>query len=623
MERQDYDQIQLFAGPVAVVFRDGEIRSISINGQEVVNRIYFALRGENWQNVQSTVAELTVEKSDDSFQVRYKSEYGGNPPFFVSDTCIQGFPDGDLLYQMEGTAVHAFRRNRIGICVLHPISAAADQVIITHPDGTLTKGEFPRTISPHQPFKDIAAIDQACADGLRITFRFSGDIFEMEDQRNWSDGSLKTYSTPLELPFPVEVPAGTHLAQSIRLSFSGRQLKSGCVSTMTSRTRFVRKPCVLALDDAGRSFRFPRLGLDYGTDQPPGNQELDKIALLRLSFLRVELCLSNDDYPKRLQEATGVCKALAVPMALAVRLGDSVDRQLADLFGHLDSALPDVCSLLVLSEGFPTTSAGHLRAARSHLTRYRRQIPLGAGTRAYFAELNRFPPELDLLDFVSYPVNPQVHATDELSIVETLAGQRATVESALVLSGAKPVHVGPVTLRPQWNPAATSPQESPGGRELPEEVDPRQRLPFAAAWTLGSFKALSVAGAQSVTYYQTVGWKGVMESLEGSPNPELFPSHPAELFPVHAVLRALGEIREGRMFNITSEDPLAVDAFKVQDGARTCVFIANLMPTEARVVLSGISSSGDLRALAGTGRREARDREIAVLGRYATVQIDG
>ena len=38
---------------------------------------------------------------------------------------------------------------------------------------------------------------------------FDGDIFEMEDQRNWTDASYKIYSTPLRLPFPCRCAAAT------------------------------------------------------------------------------------------------------------------------------------------------------------------------------------------------------------------------------------------------------------------------------------------------------------------------------------------------------------------------------------------------------------------------------
>ena len=40
-------------------------------------------------------------------------------------------------------------------------------------------------------------------------------MFEMEDQRNWSDASYKTYSRPLSLPFPYPIAAGERVRQSV------------------------------------------------------------------------------------------------------------------------------------------------------------------------------------------------------------------------------------------------------------------------------------------------------------------------------------------------------------------------------------------------------------------------
>ena len=48
-----------------------------------------------------------------------------------------------------------------------------------------------------------------------------GDTFEMEDQRNWTDASYKTYVRPLALPWPYTLAAGTRLAQSVSLAFEG------------------------------------------------------------------------------------------------------------------------------------------------------------------------------------------------------------------------------------------------------------------------------------------------------------------------------------------------------------------------------------------------------------------
>ena len=44
--------------------------------------------------------------------------------------------------------------------------------------------------------------------GVFATVRMEGDAFEMEDHRNWTDASFKTYVRPLALPWPYVLPAG-------------------------------------------------------------------------------------------------------------------------------------------------------------------------------------------------------------------------------------------------------------------------------------------------------------------------------------------------------------------------------------------------------------------------------
>ena len=54
-----------------------------------------------------------------------------------------------------------------------------------------------------------------------VTCRMEGDTFEMEDQRNWTDASYKTYVRPLALPWPYTLAKGTQLEQAVRLSVAG------------------------------------------------------------------------------------------------------------------------------------------------------------------------------------------------------------------------------------------------------------------------------------------------------------------------------------------------------------------------------------------------------------------
>ena len=102
-----------------------------------------------------------------------------------------------------------------------------------------------------------------------------------------------------------------------------------------------------------------------------------------------------------------------------------------------------------------------------------------AGSNAYFTELNRGRPPI-FPDAVVYSINPQIHAFDNFSLVETLATQATTVESARRLSGGKPVIVSPVTLKPRFNNVATGPIAPPVPGELPDQVDVRGRCPCLA-----------------------------------------------------------------------------------------------------------------------------------------------
>ncbi len=67
---------------------------------------------------------------------------------------------------------------------------------------------LPDLIDPWQPFKDMRAITHTVRPGLTAECRMEGDTFEMEDQRNWSDASYKTYVRPLALPWPYVLPCG-------------------------------------------------------------------------------------------------------------------------------------------------------------------------------------------------------------------------------------------------------------------------------------------------------------------------------------------------------------------------------------------------------------------------------
>src|SRR4029079_9182209 len=83
------------------------------------------------------------------------------------------------------------------------------------------QGSFPKSIAPWQPFFDVKGLNYSVA-GMAGSIHFEGDQFEMEDQRNWSDASFKTYCTPQSRPKPMLVRPGDQVQQAVALQINTR-----------------------------------------------------------------------------------------------------------------------------------------------------------------------------------------------------------------------------------------------------------------------------------------------------------------------------------------------------------------------------------------------------------------
>src|SRR5207244_12399512 len=73
-------------------------------------------------------------------------------------------------------------------------------------------------------------------------------------------------------------------------------------------------------------------------------------------------------------------------------------------------------------------------------------------------------------------------------------------------------------------------------------------LPISTA----SAKHLAEAGADSVTYFETAGWRGVLERADGPPDPDRFSSRPGAAFPLYHVLADLGEWQDRKSTRLNS-----------------------------------------------------------------------
>ena len=221
--------------------------------------------------------------------------------------------------------------------------------------------------------------------------------------------------------------------------------------------------------------------------------------------------------------------------------------------------------------------------ARQQLSRYRTDGLFGVGETHHFTDLNRNRPEDADMRVVSYGLNPQCHAHDNLTMIETLAIQGDTVRSARQFIGDRRLLISPITLKYQVV------NQAPLPGELPSNVDPRQPSLFAAGWTLGSIKYLSEAGVDGLTYYETVGWKGIMAPARDSPLPPVFPAKPDEVFAVYHVLREVGEFAGGQVREVRSADPLSVVGLALAKEGRTRLMVANLTSRPQSIEIRGLA----------------------------------
>ncbi len=583
------ERLALKAGPVTAELEPatGFLRYLRLGDRELLRGVYAAVRDHNWATVTPRIGSLETRIEADRFAVRFVAECRGGDLDFRWEGLVQGEPNGRVTYRFSGEALSAFRANRVGFCVLHPVGDLPGRPCrIEQVDGDVVEGRFPEAIAPHQPFKGIRAITHEVEPGTSVEVRMAGETFEMEDQRNWTDASYKTYCRPLERGFPFEVEAGTWIEQEVEI----RLLGGG-----QSRTR-PQGETRLTLELNEVALTRPAIGLGQASDDAPlSGAEVDRLRMLRPAHLRVDLHLRVEGFADRLERADAAAAAVGVPLELAVHLTDSADAELKRLAWALTDLRAQVARLLVFHEAETSTSARWGEAARRFLGPSLPGVPIGLGTDAFFTELNRERPDADVADCLTYSINPQVHAFDEASIVETLEAQKMTVASARAFSRGRPVGVSPVTLRMRFNPNATGPEAEPAPGELPASVDPRQMSLFAAGWTLGSIRALTEGGAASVTFYETAGWRGVMERAEGSPLPDRFPSTPGAVFPVFHVLADVNEGLDEELLPLSSSRPLSAQGLALRRGGRYRVLVANLEPEGRRVFCVGLPRNRPFR----------------------------
>ena len=545
--------------------------------------VNFALRDHNWGTIPFEIQAERVQTNPSSFDITYQARFSQTGVDFTFVCRIAGRDDGEIVFQIEGQSSSEFLTNRAGFTVLHPLRECVGKPLtIFHADGTKEARAFPELISPHQPAKEVTGFRWPLSNGAEAEIHFAGEVFEMEDQRNWTDASFKTYCTPLSRPFPIQMKKGDRVRQEIRLKLHG---------VVENQLRTERDS--IRISGKGFWLSFPEVGVACSSGKRGfSSEELTRLKALKLSHYRVDVNGTEADWLEQWQAKAQEASQLGIPMELALHLESAED----SLETFLDALAPHasrIASITVFVRGEKVTPA---ETVATHIRNLRRAFPrarIGGGTDAFFAELNRDRVETSSLDYVNFSLNPQVHASDVLSIIETLEAQPATVETAASFAGGREVHVSPVTLKMRWNPNATGPEPERPPEALPADVDLRQMSLFAAVWTLGCIKQLAESGVRLMTLFETLGEKGLMH-LEEPAYPERFPAPAGSLFPVYFVLRELAGAES--IQPVQSTVPLAADGLWIHK-QRDVLLLANYTACRQQIELPEMFHRGALRVL--------------------------
>ena len=563
---------ELRAGAFHLLYENGTLRHITVNAIPVLHQIYAAVRDHNWGTVTGVMRDVEMNIGANHFDIRYTMAHQQQDIDFVWHATITGTADSQITFSFNGTANNTFQTNRTGFCVLHPMAIAGKACVVEHVDGTRTHGHFPDLVSPQQPFFNIRAIQHEVIEGVTARVLMEGDTFEMEDQRNWIDASYKTYCTPLRLPFPKTIHAGETIAQTITLSLTGNIPQAA------------QSQKALTVEISDRRVPLPQIGVGLPSHGVlPNETEIRRLQALRLAHLRADIDLTKDT-AAQLNFTAQYANELQAPLELAVFVSDNAAQELDAFAAWLQSAEVLVLRIAIFHQAEKSTRRKWVELAREKLGNSGAAI--GTGTNAFFTELNRERPPANVLDFVIYSVNPQVHAFDNLSLVETLQTHVETVRTAQSFSENAKIVVSPVTFKMRFNPNATGAEAEVPAGELPAQVDPRQMSLFGAGWTLGSIKYLAESGVHAATYYETTGLRGLMETDKGSSVPEKFASTAGTVFPMYHVFRALADFSDGQVEVSQSSQPLKVETLVLRKGEQQRILLANLTASMKMVTLN-------------------------------------
>ena len=581
----------LKAGPMSVELDNGQLRYLRVNGVEVLRAVGFLIRDKNWGTATPEISGLKVDQRADSFSVSFHAVCRIESQELSYDARIEGSRDGNL--EFTGTAVPKtdFLTARTGFVVLHPLEGLAGFPLeIEHVDGKVVKGSFPELVNPVQPVLNIRSLTHEVVPGLKATVRMEGDTFEMEDHRNWSDASFKTYVRPLILTWPYTLKAGEPVKQAIKVTLNGSAKGAKGVAG---------KAIEVKLGAVSRESLQP-VGLGVPAEEI--EHAIRQLDLLKLAAPRFLVCHFDPRRKHGLKELYGyrvLCEQTGAEAMLEVVV-ESVGQfqqelqKLAAMVGQSGirlSALAVVPAgdLKSVLPGGPRPPAPELKDLYAATRAAFPGVRLGGGMFSFFTELNRKRPPAQLLDFVVNTTCPIVHAADDRSVMETLEALPYQVATARSYIGKTPYRIGPSGIGCRDNPHGATWTPNPDNvRVCLTKLEPRQRGLFAAAWTLGYIATFASTGIEAVSLGAPTGPLGIVYRKAQHKQPWYDQLSGPAVFPAFHVVAGLARGAGQKRVKADSSNPAKVRCLAYRSRKGTTLWIANLTADNQTVSLGGL-----------------------------------
>jgi D-apionolactonase len=452
------------------LIKHGSLGPLYAAGREIVRRIFVTVRDRNWQEVapQRWETKVEAERRIVTVSAWHHSEL---VDFEWQGTLELGTDNCSVRFAFEGVTRRDMDVCRLGLIVLHPPETMIGSRIAARSEHAGQSLIVPAQLSPQpivngvpgaltEPFSQLG-IERA--DFGLLDLRFEGDLFELEDQRNWGDASFKSYCTPLRMGFPRAVKAGTRVAHRVDIRFepANRDLARAQISSTANV--------------AARVAEFPKIGCEWAKSLAlPGGDATQP------PYHHYFIAATDESCSENLRSLLTLSPRAKIEIGVDAQDQRALPSQQLSL---IREHIARIARVLVYGPGSGLPSAWALESWRRAVEEVTSsQVPVLAATRGYYVEYNRSVPLAAPTQGIAFPLTATVHSDEAGTIVENVATIGDMADTARQLIRPAEIAITPLAL---YYPSTPSQSNFP----------PPLVLPWLAATTIHA----ALAGVTSIT----------------------------------------------------------------------------------------------------------------------------